>query len=218
MSTQTLPMPTPTVPRRPLLSFKLLSFDIYGTLIDWETSIITALGPLLSHLPSSIPPPGRINLAAKFNTHEHILQKSHPSLRYDHLLAQCYTRLADDLGVAPYAELESESKAFGDSVGDWKAFPDTVTACQRLAKFYKLVPLSNVDRASFEKTLAGPLSGVPFWRYYLAEEIGSYKPDLRNFEYLVEHAGAESGGVVGVSFPCFCSCVGELVGLGCVRT
>ena len=63
---------------------------------------------------------------------------------------------------------------------------------KRLSKYYKLVPLSNVDKASFAKTCKGPLNGVPFWRVYVAEEIGSYKPDLRNFEYLVEHAKSDS--------------------------
>ena len=65
---------------------------------------------------------------------------------------------------------------------------------KRLSKHYKLVPLSNVDEASFAKTCAGPLREVPFWQVYVTEEIGSYKPDLRNFEYLVEHAKSDSQG------------------------
>lgn len=195
---ETLPMPTPTVPHKPLLSFKLLSFDIYGTLIDWETSIIKALQPLLSHLPSSSPhahlKTDRLTLAALFNDHEHTLQAEQPTLRYDKLLAQIYLRLAKELDISYQdpSELDSEASRFGNSVGEWTAFPDTVDACQRLAKFYKLVPLSNVNRASFTKTLNGPLHGIPFWRSYLAEDIRSYKPDLRNFEYLISHVREDS--------------------------
>jgi 2-haloalkanoic acid dehalogenase type II len=194
----TLPMPTPTVPRKPLISFKLLSFDIYGTLVDWETAIVTALQPLLSHLPSSSPHAhlrsDRIALAALFNRHEHALQAEQPTLRYDKLLAEIYLRIAKalDISYQDQSQLDAEATRFGNSVGDWKAFPDTVDACKRLSKFYKLVPLSNVDRASFEKTLNGPLHGIPFWRYYLAEDIGSYKPDLRNFEYLLSHVKQDS--------------------------
>jgi 2-haloalkanoic acid dehalogenase type II len=194
----TLPMPTPTVPRKPLLSFKLLSFDIYGTLVDWETSIVKAFQPLLSHLPSSSPyahlKADRLALAAHFNQHEHALQVEQPTLRYDKVLTEAYLRIAKELDISYEnpSELESEAISFGNSVGEWTAFPDTVDACKRLSKFYKLVPLSNIDRASFTKTLNGPLHGVPFWHSYVAEEIGSYKPDLRNFEYLISHVKQDS--------------------------
>jgi 2-haloalkanoic acid dehalogenase type II len=194
----TLPMPTPTVPRKPLLSFKLLSFDIYGTLVDWETSLIKALQPLLSHLPTSSPhfhlKTDRLALAALFNDHEHALQAEQPTLRYDKLLTQVYLRLAKELDIHHQdpSQLDSEATSFGQGVGEWAAFPDTVDACKRLSKFYKLVPLSNVNRDSFAKTLNGPLHGIPFWRIYLAEDIGSYKPDLRNFEYLISHVKQDS--------------------------
>jgi 2-haloalkanoic acid dehalogenase type II len=195
-------MPTPTVARKPLISFRLLSFDIYGTLVDWETAIVTTLQPLLSHLPSFSPhallKSDRIALAGLFNRHERALQAEQPTLRYDKILTEVYLRIARDLNVSyqDQSQLNTEATRFGDSVGDWQAFSDTVGACKRLSKFYKFVALSNVDRASFEKTLNGPLHGIPFWRYYLAEDIGSYKPDLRNFEYLLSHVkhDAESEG------------------------
>ena len=82
---------------------------------------------------------------------------------------------------------------FGASIGTWAAFPDTVGAIQTLGKYYKLVPLSNVDRASFTKTLDGPLKGCSFDAWYVAEDIGSYKPDHRNFEFLLGHVESEFG-------------------------
>lgn len=64
---------------------------------------------------------------------------------------------------------------------------------QELAKYYKLIVLSNVSRSSFNETNAGPLKGVKFDAIYTAEDVGSYKPDLKNFEYLIKHAGEEFG-------------------------
>ena len=64
---------------------------------------------------------------------------------------------------------------------------------QKLSKQYKLVVLSNVDKASFSRTLSGPLAGVKFDAIYTAEDIGSYKPDVKNFAYLVEHAEKDFG-------------------------
>jgi len=196
MAAPQLPMPHPTVPRKPLLSFKLLSFDIYGTLIDWETFIHSHLQTLSSRIPSSSPQAPLKNDERKvqqmFNAHQIKIQEEQPSLRYDILLKEAYLASAKELSINDSGELKQEAENFGNSIGEWKAFPDTVAACQRLSRFYKLVPLSNVDRASFSKTCQGPLHGVDFWRSYVAEEIGSYKPDLRNFEYLIQHVKEES--------------------------
>lgn len=60
-------------------------------------------------------------------------------------------------------------------------------------KRYKLIPLSNVDLASFQQTLSGPLKGCHFDKVYTAEDIGSYKPDLKNFHYLLEHVKSDFG-------------------------
>lgn len=78
-------------------------------------------------------------------------------------------------------------------MGKWPAFPDTIEALNRLKKHYKLVILSNVDQKSFHEVLEGPLKDVRFDAVYTAEEIGSYKPDLNNFHYLLDHVRAELG-------------------------
>jgi 2-haloacid dehalogenase len=103
-------------------------------------------------------------------------------MRYSALLCEVHAQLARGWGVAPIA---AESQAFGASVGDWPAFGDTVAALQYLRRHYKLVILSNVDRASFAETL--PRLGVAFDAVFTAEDIGSYKPDPRNFAYVIEH-------------------------------
>ncbi|KAL9108201.1 MAG: hypothetical protein Q9227_006938 [Pyrenula ochraceoflavens] len=199
MATTDLPMPPPTVPLKPLLSFKILTFDIYGTLIDWETSIVDLLQPLLSHLSSENPLKSNSRAcAAAFNDIEHTLQIENPSKRYDLLLEEGYKRFARQTAALGPTDLSDEdltqqAKAFGQNVEHWQPFPDTIDAMQRLAKYYKLAPLSNVDNASFSRTLAGPLKGVHFDAIYTAEDIGSYKPDLRNFNYLVEHVKSDFG-------------------------
>lgn len=184
-------MPTPTVPKKSFTAFKSLSFDIYGTLIDWESSIVLLGKPLIEATSSteykdaSTDQTARKNLIVRFNHHEHALMTENPEMVYSELLQRTYLALAKDLGVNITDDIETEARRFGDSCGSWLAFPDTIDAMQRLAKYYHLVPLSNVDRESFEKTCNGPLKGVNFWRKYLAQDIGSYKPDLRNFEYLL---------------------------------
>ena len=179
-------------------SYKLLSFDIYGTLIDWETGIYSALLPLLSRLPTSSPHHPSTNTASQsrhfllteYTKLEQAIQKAEPKLAYPLVLAKIYIQLAASFSIPITGE---EASTFGSTIGTWPAFPDTVAAMQKLSKYYKLVVLSNVDRVSFSSTLSGPLSGVKFDAIYTAEDIGSYKPDLRNFAYLVEHAEKEFG-------------------------
>lgn len=109
---------------------------------------------------------------------------------YSDLLGQAYLQLARHLGQSPS---ENEGKVFGDSVGEWPAFPDSIAALNAMKKHYKLVILSNVDRTSFAKVLQGPLADVQFDAVYTAEDIGSYKPDLNNFHYLLSHIKSEFG-------------------------
>ncbi|MCJ1373422.1 hypothetical protein MMC20_004650 [Loxospora ochrophaea] len=190
-------MPEPVLTPKPLLSYKLLSFDIYGTLIDWETSITTSLKPLISRLPPSSPyanlqttPRGINELLSDCADN---IEREQPRLRYDKLLHDAYLQLAQKLNIPLDDSIKTEASAFGASISSWLPFPDTILAMQRLKRHYRLVPLSNVDRASFNKTLSGPLSDVDFDTSYVAEEIGSYKPDHRNFEYLLSHVKSDFG-------------------------
>ncbi|KAF3480227.1 threonine synthase [Arthroderma uncinatum] len=191
---------------RPLSSFRLLSFDIFGTLIDWKAGIHGALEPLIQRLDDSNPLKSDPKaLGAEYDKHERAIQPKNPQLTYNLVLKSTYENLARELGAAPADEhvLDTEGTAFSKSIGHWPPFDDTVAAMRRLKKKgYKLVPLSNVDHESFSKTLAGPLGGLreglgegePFFdAIYTAQDIGSYKPDLRNFEYLVSHVRSEFG-------------------------
>ena len=165
-----------------LTDFSVLSFDCYGTLIDWETGLFTALQPLLARSAVGL---SRDAALAVFANHESRQQAATPAMRYAELLTEVHGQLATAWGVPPDA---AENARFGVSVGDWPAFPDTVDALQRLARRYKLVILSNVDRDSFRASSVR--LGVEFHTVYTAQDIGSYKPDPRNFAWLIEQLAA----------------------------
>ena len=167
----------------------MLSFDVYGTLIDWETGVITGLKRLLSQLGPK--QPTREQTLDIYHDLEKAQQCKTPSMPYSQLASTVYAQFASRLGLnEPPAQ---ECEIFGQSVGSWPAFPDTVDALRRLAKHYKLVVLSNVDVQSFRATNAGPLESVHFDRIITAQEVGSYKPSARNFEYMLETVKRELG-------------------------
>lgn len=161
-----------------LADFKVLTFDCYGTLIDWESGISAALAPLVARVGR---PLTRDEVLAAHGRHEAAQQLTTPTRLYRELLAIVYKRLAEEWGVpAPWAECV----AYGRSIGDWPAFPDTAPALAYLKQHYKLVILSNVDNESF--SLSNRRLGVTFDAVFTAEDIGSYKPSPRNFEYMLE--------------------------------
>jgi 2-haloacid dehalogenase len=164
-----------------LTDFKVLTFDCYGTLIDWETGILLALAPLLRE-----PRAGRSDDAvlADFARHESAQEALTPRMLYSDLLGLVHRRLTAQWRLPPSEEAD---RAFGRSVGDWPAFADSAAALAYLARFYTLVILSNVDRRSF--SASSERLGVAFDAVYTAEDIGSYKPDLRNFRYMIEALG-----------------------------
>lgn len=148
--------------------------------------------PLIGRLPSSHPLNDDRDLAIKkFNDIEISLCASEPGLKYNLLVEKSYQRLAESLSLPP--PTKSEVEAVGASISKWPAFPDAVAALHRLQKHYKLVIVSNVDRKSFDQVLAGAFKDVKFDAVYVAEEIGSYKPDLKNFHYLLGHVKEELG-------------------------
>ncbi|MBV9344738.1 MAG: haloacid dehalogenase type II [Gammaproteobacteria bacterium] len=164
-----------------LHDFSVLTFDCYGTLIDWEAGLVRALQPLVDAGRLTL---SRDELLAEFGRHESAQQSATPRMRYPELLATVHRRLAAHWEV--YLP-EDAHAAFGASVGKWPAFADSADALRYLKRHYPLVILSNVDRASFAQSRAQ--LGVEFDAICTAEDIGSYKPDPRNFAYLIETVG-----------------------------
>jgi 2-haloalkanoic acid dehalogenase type II len=166
-----------------LTDFKALTFDCYGTLIDWETGILAALAPLMARANQK---PSRDAALEAYSVHEHAQEAQTPHLKYSQLLAITYKRMAENWATPATWE---ECVTFGQSLRNWAPFPDTVDALKYLKQHYRLYVLSNVDNDSFAHTsgkLEVQLDGV-----MTAEDIGSYKPNLRNFEYLLARLGSQ---------------------------
>ncbi|GAC1454439.1 MAG: haloacid dehalogenase type II [Steroidobacteraceae bacterium] len=174
-----------------LTDFRALTFDCYGTLIDWETGILAALEPLLNAGELTL---GRDAVLAEFARQEAAQQAATPGMLYRDLLAQVHRRLAREWQVRVPDALHL---AFGASVPRWPVFADTPAALQYLGRHYKLVILSNVDRDSFAGS--NLQLGVSFAAVCTAQDIGSYKPDARNFRYLIDavaRLGIERGQIL----------------------
>jgi len=161
-----------------LTQFKALTFDCYGTLIDWESGMIEALKPLTAKAPKL----SRDDILSAHARHESAQQAVTPARRYSELLAVVYKRLAEEWSVPHTLD---ECVTYGNSVKNWPAFPDSAEALAYLKQHYKLVILSNVDNQSFAHS--NKKLGVAFDAIYTAEDIGSYKPAPRNFDYMLEN-------------------------------
>ena len=169
-----------------LTDYRVLTFDCYGTLIDWETGIWDALQPLIMRNPDAEVTRHAALLA--FGQCESVQEQESPDLLYPDLLALVHQRIADRLGMQTDRDLD---EAFGASVPDWPAFADTADALRILKRHFRLVILSNVHKdgiAGSNRKL-----GVEFDAVYTAEEIGSYKPADANFEYLLAHLASDFG-------------------------
>ena len=164
-----------------LTDFRVLSFDCYGTLIDWETGITDGLRPLVTRSSKQLQ---RDEVLQSYSRHEAAVEEETPAMPYPEVLKIVYDRLARDWNIKIGRE---EAQAFAASIRNWPAFPDSPSALQYLKKHYKLVILSNVDRESFKASNAK--LQVNFDYVFTAQDIGSYKPDARNFEYLIEKLG-----------------------------
>ncbi len=157
-----------------LTDFDALTFDCYGTLIDWESGIASALGAWAGGQGIAADDD---ELLGAFSRHENRIEAEHPAMLYPEVLARTLRDVAAGYGVSASA---AEEQAFGASVADWPAFPDSVEALAYLKRHYKLVIVSNVDRASFAHSNAK--LGVEFDLVITAEDVGSYKPAPAHFE------------------------------------
>jgi 2-haloalkanoic acid dehalogenase type II len=158
--------------------FDALSFDCYGTLIDWEAGISVHLERLVATYPEL---PDVATLLDVYGEEESVAERETPRALYPAILAASIRATAQRYGVSITNE---EAAAFGASVPDWPAFPDSADALARLQRHYKLIILSNIDRASFAASNAK--LGVTFDAILTAEDIGSYKPDPANFAALFD--------------------------------
>lgn len=153
--------------------FAALTFDCYGTLIDWETGISAALATWAGARGLGV---SETDLLAAFSALESQHQAATPEALYPQILAAILRDIGTRFGVEPTT---AEQIAFGRSVQDWPAFPDSAEALAYLKRYYKLVIVSNIDRESFR--LSNAKLEVEFDRIITAQDVGSYKPAPGHF-------------------------------------
>ena len=157
--------------------FEVLTFDCYGTLIDWEAGILAGLRRVLDR---RVVVPDADDLLERYARHEAAIEAG-PYLRYREVLARALRGVCGELGIEPTA---AEAAAFGGSVGDWPAFPDSKSALAALARRFRLAVITNCDDDLFAES--NRRLGVTFDWVITAQQVGSYKPSHRNFEVAFE--------------------------------
>jgi 2-haloacid dehalogenase len=159
-----------------LTRFKALSFDCYGTLIDWEAGMAAVLAPWAREQELDLTDE---DLLLAYADNEALVERESPSARYPKVLATAFRRTGDRL---ERSVSEQWAQRLGSSVPDWPAFPDSADALGRLAKHYQLIIVSNVHRDGFagsNQRLRGEFAAI-----ITAEDVGAYKPAENHFRAL----------------------------------
>jgi 2-haloacid dehalogenase len=171
-------------------NFDVLTFDCYGTLIDWEAGLLAALrAPLAAH---GIDAADDALLEA-FARHEAEVQAG-PYRSYREVLSAVLTAMLAHRGTGPTPE---ETAAFGGSVADWLAFPDSPAALAHLHDRFRLGVITNCDDdlfAASERRL-----GLSFDWVVTAEQARRYKPNPRAFELMFERVGLPPARILHVA-------------------
>jgi 2-haloacid dehalogenase len=167
-----------------------LTFDCYGTLIDWESGILAAFRPITARAESPIADDAVLEAYAR---HEAAAEAG-PYRPYREVLAVAARGVAGELGVVA---TDDEIASFAGSVPDWPAFPDSAEALGRLRQHVTLGVITNCDARLFaasERRL-----GMPFHVVVTAEEVRAYKPATAGFETAFARLGLPAGRVVHVA-------------------
>jgi 2-haloacid dehalogenase len=170
--------------------FDVLTFDCYGTLIDWESGLLAALrGPLTAHGVEA----SDESVLEAFARHEAELEAG-PYRPYRDVLGGVLTAMLAHFGQTPSSD---EVAAFGGSVADWPAFPDSAAALARLQERFKLGVITNCDDdlfAASERRL-----GLSFDWVVTAQQAKRYKPNPRGFELMFERVGIPPSRILHVA-------------------
>jgi 2-haloacid dehalogenase len=162
---------------------KVLSFDCYGTLVDWESGISKFLTAWLEKNNHKDSPDQILKL---FGQYESEIQKQFPSDNYQNILAKVFNKFCDHYQIKSQ---KSDEENFAKSPGEWPLFGDTIESLQVLSKKFKLVILSNIDNKSIQKTVEK--IGAEFAEIFTAEDIGTFKPSTNNFQYMLQKLEAK---------------------------
>ena len=159
-----------------ITDFEALSFDCYGTLIDWEAGIGSVLRDWADRRGLEMTTE---DLLVAYASQEAEAARNHPTDPYPSILSRAMRTLGRELDTEVSFD---DSHALATSVPQWPAFPDSTDALQRLAKHFKLIIVSNIDNESF--AASNDKLDVTFDAIITAEDVGSYKPAPAHFEAL----------------------------------
>ena len=170
--------------------FKVLTFDCYGTLIDWESGILSAFKPVLNYFDVSVSNEEILEHYAEFESSG----EKGDFVKYREILKEVANNFAERYKF----KLSVDKQYFlADSMKKWKPFSDSVKALNRLKEKYELGILSNVDNDLF--AYSSYHLGIDFDFLFTAEEIGSYKPSIKNFEYLINNISVPKDKILHVA-------------------
>jgi 2-haloacid dehalogenase len=170
--------------------FDVLTFDCYGTLIDWETGILGALRPIFAAHRTELIPEKTLELYGELES----AAERGAYREYKAVLRSVLEGLGQRLGFAPTAE---ELQQFSTSVKDWPAFPDSPAALQALHRKFRLAIISNIDDDLF--AFSAQRLQVRFDWIITAEQAKSYKPSLNNFRLAFERIGVPQTRILHVA-------------------
>ena len=168
-----------------------LTFDCYGTLIDWEAGIWDGFQQLLQTNNSKLV---RKNCLEAFAEIESTVQAQQPDRLYPEVLQITHKLFASRFALKTSPELD---RRFGNFIPFWPAFPDSADMLRRLKAHFKLVILSNVDRNSFARS--NERLGIEFDAIFTAEDVGSYKPNTQNFAYMIRNLHCETTNILHIA-------------------
>jgi 2-haloacid dehalogenase len=169
--------------------FSTISFDCYGTLINWEAGILPALRTVLSRHQLNLEDSAILELYGEFEAEA----ESGPYQKYRDVLQSVVRAVGLRLGFQPSSD---DMRTLSESVPAWPPFPDTVAALQNLKSRFNLAIISNIDDDLFAKTQK--LLGVEFDAVITAEQARSYKPSIRNFELALQRLAIDPGHLLHV--------------------
>ena len=169
--------------------FEVLTFDCYGTLINWEGGLLPALRQVLSSHSTNIDDAKILELYGEFEPRAELP----PYRTYRDVLGSVVRDFGSKFGFSPTAD---EVRSLADSLPSWKPWPDTVAALCQLKTRFRLAILSNIDDELFEATR--PQLGVAFDEVVTAQQAQAYKPSLKLFELALSRINAPSHRVLHV--------------------
>jgi 2-haloacid dehalogenase len=160
--------------------FELLTFDCYGTLINWEEGILRCLRRILGAHGKDTDDATILQLYGEFEAHA----EQGEYRRYREVLQSVVRQFGKQLGFAP---TDQEVNSLPESLKEWRPWPDTVAALRQLQSRFRLAIISNVDDDLFAATR--PQLGVEFDQIITAQQAGAYKPSLKIFELTLSRVG-----------------------------